>query len=223
MSLHRIYTHKLMSVNFTTYDVRRDQDIIHVDTPQCNVMLLDGAFTQNSGSHSSAHPYLYAKILKICHASVSYIGFLPDGTKNETAHRLDFAWIHWYDFHDSKDQFSLDQLTLQPLDSGTALGFLDPSDIVWCAHLIPRFSLGPSESKAPRSKCLPKPNEDTQWKSYYVNRLLLSLHPSFISPLLTSLQVCRPGYVHALSVRNGGRPYVHAQKLALSHSAIHTR
>ncbi|KAJ3524956.1 hypothetical protein NMY22_g10778 [Coprinellus aureogranulatus] len=162
----RLYSHKLLHVNFTTYDVRRDQDIIHVDTPQCNVLLLNGAFAQHPSS-TSVHPYLYAKILRLYHANVSYVGRLPDGTVDFTSHRIDFAWVHWYDFLPSEEEFVLDRVSLKSLDSELSTGFIDPSDILRAVHIIPQFSLGRPESPPPRSLCLP---EQDVWAAYYINR-----------------------------------------------------
>ncbi|KAJ3504726.1 hypothetical protein NMY22_g17828 [Coprinellus aureogranulatus] len=164
-----IYSHKILHINFTTYDVRRDQDIIHINTPQCNVMLLNDKYDQQS--HHVAHPYLYGRALGVFHANVSFAGRLPPGTKKPDPFRLDFVWIHWYDFLEACNPFSLDRVSLAPLDldegGHDALGFVDPALILRAVHLIPHFSLGEADGVHPQSKLVP---EQVPWKAYYINR-----------------------------------------------------
>jgi hypothetical protein len=81
---NRIYSHQLLKMNYTTYDVRRNQDIIHVGTPQCNVMFLNPSYTADS--RLTEHPYLYGKILGVFHADVCFVGWLPNDLKPSTAY-----------------------------------------------------------------------------------------------------------------------------------------
>ena len=63
-----IYRHQLMRFNYTTYDVRRGQDVINPSTPHCNILLLAN---KDKGTHpESDHPFLYARVLRIYHANV---------------------------------------------------------------------------------------------------------------------------------------------------------
>jgi hypothetical protein len=57
----RIYEHSLMRINYTTYDVRRSQDVVNTSTSHCNVMVLDGP-PENS-ARSSSHKFRYARII----------------------------------------------------------------------------------------------------------------------------------------------------------------
>ncbi|KAF9455911.1 hypothetical protein BDZ94DRAFT_1148130, partial [Collybia nuda] len=78
----RIYQHAMIRFNYTTYDIRRVQDIVNPGTSHCNVMLLSGEATIQSPStkalHPSLnvppHPYIYAKVLGIYHVNVIYTG-----------------------------------------------------------------------------------------------------------------------------------------------------
>ncbi|KAG6905246.1 hypothetical protein DXG01_003988 [Tephrocybe rancida] len=47
----RLYKHNIMRVNYTTYDIRRGEDIIHVNTSHCNVMVLNPFFNKDNGQH----------------------------------------------------------------------------------------------------------------------------------------------------------------------------
>ncbi|KZP08058.1 hypothetical protein FIBSPDRAFT_965136 [Athelia psychrophila] len=64
----RLYRHNLLQVNYTTYDVRRKRDSINPRTSHRDVMVLSGE------ENSSAHPYLYARVIRIFHANVIYTG-----------------------------------------------------------------------------------------------------------------------------------------------------
>jgi hypothetical protein len=173
---HRIYSHQLLYINYTTYDVRRSQDIIHVNTPQCNILFLNSAWSEETleSRDAGTHPYLYAKALGVYHANVSYVGFLPNGTRDLTSHRIDFVWVRWYDFLESDEEFSLDQVSFTSLSSDDALDFVDPADILRGVHLIPRFSgLQDDEPRPPtqKSKCFPI--QEPEWESYYINKWVL--------------------------------------------------
>ncbi|TEB19132.1 hypothetical protein FA13DRAFT_1758280 [Coprinellus micaceus] len=66
---NRLFNHRILRLNHTTYDLRRQDDVIHVDTPRCNVMLLNPFFCKETWK--SQPPYRYAKVLGwySCHAA----------------------------------------------------------------------------------------------------------------------------------------------------------
>ncbi|KAF6761428.1 hypothetical protein DFP72DRAFT_1062420 [Ephemerocybe angulata] len=138
-----LYSHQLIRIKYTSYDIQREESVIHIGTPQCNVMLLNQAYSARSWD--TEHPYVYAKVLGIFHANVLYVGTLSDGTRCLDSHRIDLLWVHWYNIlqaGESRETFQLDRLTLEPLDSGSALDFLDPKDVIRGVHIVPRFSQG---------------------------------------------------------------------------------
>jgi hypothetical protein len=74
-----MYKHKIMHINYTSYDIRRDQDIVYIGTRgQCNnIMVLALEHIWLYG-----HPFWYAHMLEIYHTNVIYISeenadFLP--------------------------------------------------------------------------------------------------------------------------------------------------
>jgi hypothetical protein len=67
----RMYQHQLLRINYTTYDVRRDQDVINPRTSRCDIMLL--ANNDNADS-DTGHPFWYARVLGIYHVNVVYTG-----------------------------------------------------------------------------------------------------------------------------------------------------
>lgn len=91
---NRIYTHKILRSNYTTYDVRREEDVIHVDTAQCNIMAQNESYYR--GTWGKEHPYTYARVLGVFHVNASFVGVLPDGTHSFDRHRIELLWVHWY-------------------------------------------------------------------------------------------------------------------------------
>jgi hypothetical protein len=168
---NRLYSHKTMRLNYTTYDVRRDQDVIHLDTPRSNIMLLNSRYSQTTWR--SEPPYLHAKVLGIFHANV----FLAAAaqvlhTRQEPSpgsmHKIEFLWVQWYTPYQSTAPFSLDRVVLRP-PVAASLDFLEPTAALRAAHLVPHFSLGKARDLAPTSRLVTL-HEWAQWKSYYVNK-----------------------------------------------------
>ena len=174
---NRLYSHKLMRLNYTTYDVRRDEDIIHVDTPRSNIMLLNSRY---SGSPLGQEPvYLYAHVLGIFHANVSLARAAqiqqPSGkTTPSSVHRIEFMWVQWYTLQQASAPFTLECVVLRPPHADT-LDFLEPAAALRAVHLIPRFALGKLHDPAPTSRVV-IPHDWTRWKAYYVNRCVLLLN-----------------------------------------------
>ncbi|TEB33320.1 hypothetical protein FA13DRAFT_1579516, partial [Coprinellus micaceus] len=131
----------------------------------CNVMLLNSRY--NEKTWLSEHPYLYGRLLGVFHANVRYNGSLLNRVQQLEYLRIDFAWIHWYQFNGSDGEFSLDRVTPSPLRCGSALDFIDPSDIIRSVHLIPRFSAGKVNQPVVESQLVR--NRDT-WESYFINK-----------------------------------------------------
>lgn len=170
----RMYGHKTIRFNYTTYDVRRAQDVINPRTSHCNIMLLsskqDVPSTIVPGELSAnlldlqAHPYIYARVLGIYHANVIYSG---PGMISYTPRRMEFLWVRWYT-HQEGLPSHLDQLSFPPITSEEAFGFVDPADVVRGCHIIPQFIKGkrnPGGTGFSRLAC-----DSNDWLSYYVGR-----------------------------------------------------
>ena len=68
-----MYLHQVMRVNYTSYDMRREQDTINPRN-HADVLLL-------SPSHES-HPYLYARVIHIFHVN-AYLSSDSDEANSE--------------------------------------------------------------------------------------------------------------------------------------------
>ncbi|KAG8793420.1 hypothetical protein FRC12_002795 [Ceratobasidium sp. 428] len=161
----QMYRHKSLRVNYTSYDVLRQQDTLNVST-QNSFVLLPAESEEDSG-----HPFLYAKILGVYHAKVSYRGRPPQ--------RMDFVHVRWMYLDEARPggwkNRRLDRVTYQPCVSDghilDSFDFIDPSNILRTTHLIPDFQSGTTKSYLKPSKSIAHDNPTFgDWTGYYVNR-----------------------------------------------------
>jgi hypothetical protein len=169
----RTYKHNVMRINFTTYDVRRDEDVIHSGThAQSNIMVLNpetsDALLSGLNNH---HPFWYARVLGIYHANVIYIG---EGNTDYLPRRLEFLWVRWYDLTDhnaSWENRRLDSISFPPMTREDSFGFINPDDVIRACHIIPAMKAGGARSdQIGLSHCA---QDHADWKSYFVNRCVL--------------------------------------------------
>jgi hypothetical protein len=86
-----LYRHNVLRINYTTYDLRREQDSLNPGLPDCaNVMVLS---PENDKENDDPHPYWYAQILGIYHAHVRHVG---PSSKSLEPKKMDFLFIHWF-------------------------------------------------------------------------------------------------------------------------------
>lgn len=169
---NRIYNHKLARFYYTTYDVRREEDVINPRTSHCNIMLLADLKLENKSSldaSNDSHPFIYGRVIGIYHVNVIYIG---PGKQGYESMRFDFLHVRWLQLDTIKTQgwasLRLDQLSFPPVASKNAFGFVDPSLVLRSCHLIPGFC---SEKSHPDGIGLSTISDDkNDWKKYYVNR-----------------------------------------------------
>lgn len=165
----RMYAHRMIRFNYTTYDIRRSQDVVNPRTPHCNIMLLNKQMDDNDTT--TAHPFLYARVIGIYHVNVIYTG---PGMINYSPTRFDILWVRWYQHIPPTEPHRLDQLTFPDVMDENAFGFVDPADVLRGCHIIPAFcqdqekekEIPEARSKA-RSKCAHSLDD---FKGYYVGQ-----------------------------------------------------
>jgi hypothetical protein len=162
----RFYSHNIMRVNYTTYDVRREEDVIHAGTSRCDVMMLNSAFTEDPNKH----PFCYARVLGIFHANVVYLG---EQNQDYRPQRLEFLWVRWYNVEEGVRSgwktWKLDRAHFPPMvDNEDVFGFLNPVDILRGCHIIPAFSGGQVHPDGKLFSYLSQDQND--WSFYYINR-----------------------------------------------------
>jgi len=158
-----MYKHKLAKFNYTTYDVRRAQDVINPGTSRCNVMVLNN--TQDKENPNADH-FAYARVIGIFHVNAIFAGY---NWIDNRLRRLEFLWVRWYQNSSAFrwDSFKLEQVQFPPMADEDAFGFIDPRDVVRACHLVPRISIGQVHSDGIGLSKLARDYRD--WRSYFIN------------------------------------------------------
>jgi hypothetical protein len=157
----RIYSHKVMRIRYTTYDVRRAEDVVRLQGGKTNVMACRPDFD------GTGHPFIYGRVLGIYHVNA----ILACNRSRLEAERLDFLWIRWYRLEANEDFGDAPLLSFLDVTDDSAFGFLNPEDVVRGSHIIPRFSLGTVVDEVGLSQ---KACDGNDYLSYYVNRQVLT-------------------------------------------------
>src|ERR1700722_17608570 len=135
----RMYRHNLARFNYTTYDVRRSQDVINPNTSHRDIMLL----ANREGTEArTIHQFLYARVLGVYHVNVIYTG--PD-MLDYAPRKVYFLWVRWFDYIGKATTWRdhrLDSLRFPPMASNSAFGFVDPKDVLRGCHIVPAFKDG---------------------------------------------------------------------------------
>ncbi|KAH6887797.1 hypothetical protein BKA70DRAFT_1461914 [Coprinopsis sp. MPI-PUGE-AT-0042] len=162
----QLHPHSLARIKYTTYDVRRDEDLVHLTSDRFNIMLRNHDYKPGV---PGLHPFRYAKVIGIYHANVSYIGPLGplEGT-DYTAHRLDLLCVRWYEVVSAESPYHLDQVRFLDIASKDAIDFVDPGDVLRVCHIVPRFSQGMVHSNEKDLSAFLGNKSD--WNSYFIMR-----------------------------------------------------
>lgn len=153
----------MLRVNYTTYDVRRDQDSMNPRT-NCNVMVL------SRETEPGAHPYWYAQVLGVFHAQVLHTG---RAAKNRSIQHMEFLWVRWFgmvpDHRYGLRIARLPKIGFIPDTDSLSFGFIDPSIVLRGCHLIPAFIDGKTTQllKALHTAGRP-PGQTEDWEAFYV-------------------------------------------------------
>lgn len=158
----QMYRHKVMRINYTTYDVRLGQDSINARN-HADIMILS--------RKDDGHPFEYGRILSVFHVEVIHntgdIGPSPIPVLKEV------LWVRWFkrdaSYAAGFEKKRLHRLEFLPSIDPTAFGFLDPDEVIRAAHLIPAFRYGPTKSLLRGESLARAPGEIDDWRYFYVN------------------------------------------------------
>jgi hypothetical protein len=162
---NRIYSAKVLRVNYTTYDVRRGQDSLNPRTQHRDIMV------HSREDDPKDHPYWYARVLGVFHARILHTG--PVAT-NRSVQSMEFLWVRWFG-REREHHFGLKAARLPKIGfvedtDDLAFGFLDPSLVIRSCHLIPAFCDGKTTSLLKTSYTAARPPGETDdWTNFYVN------------------------------------------------------
>ncbi|CAK5267888.1 unnamed protein product [Mycena citricolor] len=163
---NHLYTTKTLRVNYTTYNVRREQDIIN---PRMSAFVM----VRSPETQSDAHPYWYAQVLGVFHTSACISSSLVSATRT-----YDFLWVRWLGIEPGHragfKNARLPKVGFVEESDLLAFGFLDPAYVVRGCHLIPDFSGGRTNSLLSTMKktAARSVDETSDWASFYVNIFL---------------------------------------------------
>ncbi|KAG1838714.1 hypothetical protein DFJ58DRAFT_733659 [Suillus subalutaceus] len=164
----KIFHHKVLCVNYTTYDLRCDQDSLNPRT-NADVMLL----AHEDGG--DGHPYWYAQILGVFHTLIIHTG---EHSKSHEPQQMDFLWVRWFgrdpgtEWHPYTAGWKVKRLKrvgFIPSDDPGAIGFLDPQQVIHGIHLVPAFHYGHTDTLLPPSIARLTHNNNEDWTFLYVN------------------------------------------------------
>ena len=151
-----IFIHKVMRINYDTYNMRREQDSINPDS-HADIMMV--------APEGYGHPYYYARTLTIFHV---YAAILPDdnGTNEPNEwHQLFVCFVRWF-------EVDFDNLLPKrpiPLRWATKeedpFGFVNPDEVLRGSHIVPALAHGRSnEALQGYSAC--RTDQDTDNMDY---------------------------------------------------------
>jgi hypothetical protein len=159
-----IYRHKVLRVNYTTYDLRQSQDSLNHHTRNADFIILAPK------DNEDPHPYWYGRILGIFHANVHHI---KPHSRSPLSQKMEFIFVRWFGRYTKTTpgwkMKRLQCLSFVPGNSEQAFGFINPSQVIRGIHLIPAFNWGKVTKLLPKSviaRSLSDPVND--WQVYYV-------------------------------------------------------
>ena len=166
----RLYEHKRLTLNYTTYDLRRRRETISATKSVSDIMLLSRDSDETTKLIS---PFWYARVVGMFHVDARL-----RSKSNSPPTRIDFLWVRWFG-RALEDDFGDDACRLERVrfvsedDDSPQFGFVDPSRVVRAAHLVPAFRYGMTEELLPPSYLarIKQPNDIAKdWESFHVNK-----------------------------------------------------
>jgi hypothetical protein len=154
-----------MSVNYTTYDVRRDRDTINTSSHPF-------VMVRSPETGEGVHLYWYAQVLGIYHAP---IWTTHPAASGNSVQQMQFLWVRWLGaeprYRSGSQVAHLPKIGFVEATDGDAFGFLDPDLVIRGSHLIPAFHSGRTHNLMPYdgSTIARTDGEKDDWVNYYVN------------------------------------------------------
>ncbi|KAI0735278.1 hypothetical protein C8Q76DRAFT_791844 [Earliella scabrosa] len=169
----RMYKHKYIRVNYTTYDMRREQDVV---SPRNHADIMVPA-----PEWDAAYPYWYGRVIGIFTVKASYHG--PEATRQSRQWRnYPVLWVRWFT-RDDTSSFGFQhrrQPCLSFVDAtepdNDPFSFIDPDDVIRAAYILPRPARELNDELLPPSKLARQigvepgvPDEVWDYDSYLVS------------------------------------------------------
>ena len=161
-----------MTVNYTSYDIRRDSDLVNPRShPDIMVVSPDSETNDTS-------PFWYARVLKIFHADVWTSH--PD-VRDSSIHSMNILWVRWFgsepDYNWGFSCGCLPKIGFVEWNDPFSFTFLDPGHVVRGCHLIPAFAEGRTSALLPEGKSAARvlvTEETDDWLNFYVGMCVMT-------------------------------------------------
>ncbi|KDQ25344.1 hypothetical protein PLEOSDRAFT_1106287 [Pleurotus ostreatus PC15] len=172
----RVFFHKILRINYMTYDGRRDQDSLN---PRTHPDFITPSLTEpmDSNIHPDHDPYWYGRIIAIFHVEVIHREHNTVNVVN-SSQRLKVLWVCWFgadsNYRSGWSRRRLHRIGFIPEDDergwADAFGFLNPSEVIRGVHLIPAFHFGQTDELLPYDSVARHPQQESKdWIYHYVN------------------------------------------------------
>ncbi|KAF7317385.1 hypothetical protein HMN09_00474800 [Mycena chlorophos] len=160
-----IYSTQTLRINYTTYDVRRDQDVLNVH---------NRPFVMLRSATPDVTPYWYAQLLGVYKVVVCILDLASGEMGAEK--RMDVLFVRWMGqepgYHASIARARLPKVGFVPDEDENAFGFLDPDLVIRAAHLVPEFAGGKTNyllDCIDDSSIARMAGDDADYQAFYVN------------------------------------------------------
>ncbi|KAJ8494675.1 hypothetical protein ONZ51_g2145 [Trametes cubensis] len=177
----RIYKHATLQINYTTYDLQREQDIVHAGTDKTGIMVYSPATTPSADGDGveselvrvDTAPWIYADTIGIYHCNIQL-----HRSEGKFSRRIDFVWVRWLELDGDHALYGtntsrLERVSYVPFTHGhwdDTFGFVDPAAIIRGCHFIPAFAYKRSTTLVP--PCMARPSDGDCQRYLYVNRFV---------------------------------------------------
>ncbi|KAG0703308.1 hypothetical protein DFH29DRAFT_998600 [Suillus ampliporus] len=163
---NQLHEHSVLRVNYTTYDLRREQDSINPQT-HADIMML------SHEDDDDRHPYWYARVIKIFHLDVWYDG--QGAMQAPTC--MHVLFVRWFGRNiDFKAGWSAKRLHcigfFKQDDPSEGFGFIDPDHVIRGVHLIPGYQHGRTDTQLGPSFVRPAEDDNKDFSCFYVNHFV---------------------------------------------------
>ncbi|KAG1864616.1 hypothetical protein C8R48DRAFT_656144 [Suillus tomentosus] len=139
---NQLREHSVLRINYTTYDMRREQDSINPRT-HVDVLML------SHENDNDRHPYWYARVVKIFDLDVWYRA--QGATSVWAPTRMNVLFVRWFGRDiEYKAGWSAKRLYCIGFfkhDDPEGFGFVDPDQVIRGVHLIPGFEHGHTDTR----------------------------------------------------------------------------
>ncbi|KIK11946.1 hypothetical protein PISMIDRAFT_121802 [Pisolithus microcarpus 441] len=174
-NLNNVTELKTFRVNYTSYDVRRQQDFMQPGHG-CTIMVL----SREDGP--GIHPFWYAQVIRAFRIPIIHVA--PD-TCNRSQQIMEVLWVRWLStepgYRWGFKEACLPKVGFVPATNDDAFGFLEPSLVICGCHLIPAFSQGRTDTLLRHGESIARqPGETDDWCAFYVNMYVLSFYLPYI-------------------------------------------